>query len=403
MRIAVFTPLLAAGNELESGIGVHYRDLAIGLKQSGEDVEVFHFPYETNQSKSWYFEGIPIHSIGLKNPKIPNIKGLGSLCKTMRFFDLFETAQLFQKSRRVFAKAHESNSFDIIEASSNRGICFGASTLIKRPPIFTRVSTTMRQIFRSENSIPDLNFRLAARFEEKQILRSEHLVTHTKRHANEVSKLLRFTNGKFKIIPHGISTISYFQTQETESCSKDIVKVLYVGRLEHRKGFDVLIQAIQPIVRMFPNIHFDICGSGEMFEKAKSELSKKFPSKIIFHGYQDRHKLDSFYSNCDIFVAPSRYESFGLIYLEAMKFSKPVVACNSGGTPEVVQNGVSGILVKPGNADLLSKAVLLLAKDPALRKKMGETGRARLEKIFSMKTLIETTKSHYLEALAKKN
>ena len=114
MRIAVFTPLLAAGNELESGIGVHYRDLAIGLKQSGEDVEVFHFPYETNQSKSWHFEGIPIHSIGLKNPKIPNIKGLGSLCKTMRFFDLFETAQLFQKSRRVFAKAHESNSFDII-------------------------------------------------------------------------------------------------------------------------------------------------------------------------------------------------------------------------------------------------------------------------------------------------
>ena len=84
-----------------------------------------------------------------------------------------------------------------------------------------------------------------------------------------------------------------------------------------------------------------------------------------------------------------------------MKFSKPVIACNSGGTPEVVKDGITGILVEPGNVDFLAKAVLKLANDQVLRKKMGQEGRIRLEKFFSMKTLIETTKSCYLENLTR--
>ena len=96
MKIAIFTPFFSAGVELESGIGVHYRDLAIGLKQSGEDVVVFHFPYDTTESKSWDFEGIKVHSVGIKTPAITKIRGIGSLCNLVKFFDFFEAFQLLQ-------------------------------------------------------------------------------------------------------------------------------------------------------------------------------------------------------------------------------------------------------------------------------------------------------------------
>ena len=362
---------------------------------------VFHFPYDTTRSNSWDFEGIKIHTIGIKTPAITNISGIGSLCNLVKFFDFFEAFQLFAKSKKVFSKYHSSRSFDIIEASSNRGVAFGVSTLRKRPSIFTRVSTTMRQIFKSENHTSDLNYRLAAKFEERQILRSNHLVTHTQNHANEVSRLLNLNPTRFKLIPHGISTKLRTEFKKSNVLHSNSVRILFVGRLEHRKGFDVLVRAIPTILESFPDIVIDICGSGKMLEKAKACLLPSYSSKIVFHGYQTRDALDLLYSSCDIFVAPSRYESFGIIYLEAMQFSKPVIACNSGGTPEVVLDGITGILVEPGNVDLLKKAVLKLANNKDLRKKMGRAGRNRLEKIFSMKALIGATKSYYLESLTK--
>ena len=388
---------------METGIGIHYRDLAIGLKESGDEVEVFQFPYETTSSRTWNFEGITVHSIGIKSPHFTNFRGIGSLCKLIKFFDFFEAFQLFAKSKAIFSRNKDSKQFDIIEASSNRGVAFGASTLKSRPPIFTRVSTTMKQAFNSEKKQPDLNFRLSANFEEKQIYLSEYIVTHTQKHAKEVSSLLNLSPNMFEVIPHGICPNLRTNAKKTNSRDSRIVKILFVGRLEPRKGFDILMHSIPRIIDSFSDIHFDICGSGELLEISKSNLIPKYLRKISFHGYQTRESLDLFYSNCDIFIAPSRYESFGIVYLEAMKFSKPVIACDSGGTPEVVSDGNTGILVEPGNVESLSKAVLKLANDPELRKKMGVEGRKRHEKFFSIGTLIDTTKNHYLESLEKRD
>ena len=92
-----------------------------------------------------------------------------------------------------------------------------------------------------------------------------------------------------------------------------------------------------------------------MLEKAKASLLPSYSSKIVFHGYQTRDALDLLYSSCDIFVAPSRYESFGIIYLEAMQFSKPVIACNSGGKFLIVLDGNHRNFAEPGNVDFYSK------------------------------------------------
>jgi glycosyltransferase involved in cell wall biosynthesis len=396
LKIAVITPLFSSHLEKECGIGVHYRDLALGLRDSGHSVEVFHFPYDTTESKEYTLENILVHSIGLPSPLIPKLKCLGKLLRAFNYFDFFEALQLFQVTKRVWKAAHLKKNFDVIEATSNRGVAYGISTIKNRPPLFTRVSTTMKQAFESYPKLPDLNYRLAARFEEHQIKRSDYLVTHTQNHANSVAQLLSFNPARFQIIPHSI------RREEPEvspiSNKTDMVRILFVGRLEERKGFDILTKAIPIIMDKSPNVVVHICGEGDLMRVAQTKLNR-FSKKVFFHGYQSRANLDNFYSECDIFVAPSRYESFGLIYLEAMHFGKAIVACNSGGTPEVVKDHETGILVKPEDHLELANSILKLVENSDLRKKLGSAGKSRLKELFSLDQMIQSTVNYYCKAL----
>ena len=236
---------------MDSGIGIHYKDLAIGLKQRGHEVEVFHIPYDLTTSKLWYFDSIPVHSIGLDNPKIPNFRGVGKFCSTFKFFHFFEASKLFKKPKLIFEKLNKLKRFDLIESSSNRGVAYGVSTLKQRPPIFTRVSTLMNQAFNDEDCIAGLNHKIASWFEKKQIEKSEYLVTHTKNHAALVKKQINLGHKKFKIIPHGICDTKIASEFTTELNNHKTLRILFVGKSEFRKGFDTLIESIPQIVKKF--------------------------------------------------------------------------------------------------------------------------------------------------------
>lgn len=378
---------------MDTGIGIHYRDLALTLKRLGHEVRVYQFPYEFTHDGISEFEGIQVSRFGIQPTNLFKIRGIGRLCRIFKYFDFHEATHFFRKSKAVLKAAIKEHNFDVIEATSNRGVACSISFEKKRPPIFTRVSTTMKQAFAHEGTTPDLNYRLASYLECSQIKRSDHLVTHTRCHAKEIANLNGINPDKFTIIPHAIESAScnIHQRKTTD----DSIKILFVGRMEPRKGFDTLLAAIPKVMERFSHVHFDFCGSSQKstLEAAKQRLSCE--SEVTFHGYVERNDLYIFYKNCDIFVAPSNYESFGIIYLEAMRFGKPVVACNSGGTPEVVENEVSGILVPPGDADQLATALVRLCKSQSLRKQMGRAGQRRISKFYSLEKLGEATLNHY--------
>lgn len=177
---------------------------------------------------------------------------------------------------------------------------------------------------------------------------------------------------------------------------RDILKLLFVGRLESRKGIDVLLDAIPEILRQFPNVVLDIVGDDTIRKPDGSTykadfLKRGLPpavlSRITFHGRVEEQDLRAFYRDCDVFIAPSRYESFGLVFLEAMMFGKPVVGCNAGGGPEVVTEGTTGYLIAPGDVVGLQAALFRLIKDPELRATMGSAGRVDYERRFTAKAL----------------
>lgn len=176
-------------------------------------------------------------------------------------------------------------------------------------------------------------------------------------------------------------------------------RVLFVGRLEARKGIDVLLSVGPEILRRFPNVRFDIVGNdrlpgpgGRTYRDAfeQSGVPDDLHDRIVFHGDVDGERLRGFYSSCDVFVAPSRYESFGIIFVEAMMFAKPVIGCLVGGIPEVIDDRVTGLLAVPGDADSLSECLTQLLSDADLCARMGNAGRRRYESQFGKAQMVRT-------------
>jgi glycosyltransferase involved in cell wall biosynthesis len=107
----------------------------------------------------------------------------------------------------------------------------------------------------------------------------------------------------------------------------------------------------------------------QIFERTADATLRK---RVHFTGILSDAELERRYAACNIVVMPSRYESFGLVLLEAMRYGKPIVSSNVGGIAEVIRDGETGLLVPPGDAAALESAIASLAADASLRQRLGQ-------------------------------
>jgi hypothetical protein len=112
-------------------------------------------------------------------------------------------------------------------------------------------------------------------------------------------------------------------------------------------------------------------------------------------GHVSWRELTEWYRKASIFVLPSYYETGGISAIEAMAFGLPVVASRTGGIPEVVEDGVTGILVPPGDSKALGEAVIHLLREPDLRRRLGQAGRQRVLDEFTLDRVLPQTLSVY--------
>ena len=159
--------------------------------------------------------------------------------------------------------------------------------------------------------------------------------------------------------------------------------IISVGRLVHRKGQDKLIEAMPTILQSVPNAHLLLVGEGPYrshLEKLANKLSLN--ESITFVGRILYDKLPNYLSAADVFVMPSRSRFFGLeveglgiVYLEASACGIPVVAGNSGGAPDAVLEGVTGLCVDGTNVNHIAQAVIEICSDAKRASQMGAAGR----------------------------
>jgi phosphatidylinositol alpha-1,6-mannosyltransferase len=168
----------------------------------------------------------------------------------------------------------------------------------------------------------------------------------------------------------------------------DIV-VLSVGRLQRRKGHDLAIRTLSRLRSSLPKIMYLIAGDGEDREYLERLAeANDVVDRVRFLGDVPSAVLPQLYAASDIFLLPNRIENgdiegFGIVFLEAASAGKPVIGGNTGGVPEAVLDGVTGLLVTGTDVDELSGAVARLATDSSLRARFGKAGRRRIEASFT--------------------
>jgi glycosyltransferase involved in cell wall biosynthesis len=200
-----------------------------------------------------------------------------------------------------------------------------------------------------------------------------------------------------EILPLGLEDWTGLPATVPAPLPEGSLRLLFVGRLESRKGIDVLFEVLPRLLARHPQVHVDIVGNdkisgpdGKPYRASfEAGASAELLARVRFHGEVREEELRGFYQACDIFVAPSRYESFGLILVEAMMFGKPVVACRTGGMVEIAEEGHTALLATPGDPASLEECLARLIGDPSLRRAFGQAGRRRYEAHFVPGTMAE--------------
>lgn len=185
----------------------------------------------------------------------------------------------------------------------------------------------------------------------------------------------------------------------------DVFTVGVVARLEKAKGIEWLIRAVARIAAEAGSSNGRICcvivGTGSEEESLRAlARSVGVAERVRFAGYipHAARMMETF----DLFVLPSIEEPFGLVCVEAMASELPVVATRVGGIPEIVKDGETGLLVPPADDEALAKAILRLASDPGLRRRMGEAGRRRFLEFFTAEAMARKTVELYERVLGSR-
>ncbi|MGB9856641.1 MAG: glycosyltransferase family 4 protein [Dictyoglomaceae bacterium] len=166
--------------------------------------------------------------------------------------------------------------------------------------------------------------------------------------------------------------------------------ILFIGRMFYQKGPEYLLRSAPLILSQYPNAKFIFVGTGDLLNSLKEEANNLgLQNKALFTGFVDDSLRNALLNIADICVFPSIYEPFGIVALEAMALSKPVVASNLGGFREIIDSEKDGLLFNPKDIYDLSQKVLSLLKDEHFAKKIGENAKEKVEKNYTWGKIAE--------------
>jgi glycosyltransferase involved in cell wall biosynthesis/GT2 family glycosyltransferase/SAM-dependent methyltransferase len=376
--------------DCNGGICRYTYDLAHGLANLGNEVHII-TKSETNRSFDFLDDNVHVHKIVPYDINFINLPTAMNISYTNLSYSYSVCLTLL--------KLIKNNGIQIIEAPlwDAEGFVF---SLLDSVPMVVRLETPLYKVAEINNWEITKDIKFANWMEGETARRADKVIAISTAIGTLICDHHSVIRDNVVVSPLGIEFPD--NPLFNPNNKKNNFNILFVGRLEKRKGIETLFRAIPEVIDKIPTATFTLVGSdtrsspsGGSYKKyLLRNLNKRYHSFVIFEGFVSEKNLKKYYKNCDVFVAPSLYESFGLIYLEAMAWGKPVIGCNSGGIPEIIENGVTGFLIRPDDDHDLAEKIILL-QDGTMRQKMGECARESVKRNFSIEKMVNHTLSVY--------
>ena len=204
----------------------------------------------------------------------------------------------------------------------------------------------------------------------------------------------------YQIIPNGIDLNHFAASVPPIYELKDgKINILFVGRLERRKGLKYLIEAFLKLKWECPNIRLIIVGPGDLDKESRYILGASNSEDIVIVGRVSYEELPRYYASSDIFCSPAiGSESFGIVLLEAMASGKPIVASDILGYRSIIENSQQGLLFAKKDCDSLARALKSIISNPDLGTRMGISGRQTAQR-YRWSSIAKQVEGYYLNRI----
>ena len=220
--------------------------------------------------------------------------------------------------------------------------------------------------------------------------RVERIVTLSAEGARRIAGITG--NARVSVIPNMVDMRAFRSAAQPQDRDPEL---LFLGRLDPTKGIEELLQAAAKLRERFPRLRLVLAGVGDLRAVEARAASLGIADAVEFPGWVVGERKQALLERASVFVLPSYVENMPVSVLEAMAAGLPVVATSVGAIPEVVEDGVSGVLVPPRDAQALAQAIERVLADPQRRRRMGEAGRARAERDYSVERVMPRLEAMY--------
>jgi glycosyltransferase involved in cell wall biosynthesis len=371
-------------SEVKSGIGVYTRNVARKLLQDG-------------------------HAVTLICPRervLPNLPGmrLRPVCGGLTGSSHIRWVVLSWRFGRALRRALSRYRFDLIHFTDAREALFCPKTGIplvgNMNDYYFAAAPASPWAFRCDYVDWHkrwIYYRFVRFLERRALKKLDAVICNSHHTATVLSQTYRIPDRRLPVIYKSIDQKRYARCPTGDEGGGR--QVLFIGGNVQRKGLPTVIRAAPEVLERFPDVVFSIVGDNQNLDAMKA-LCRRYGVRRSFHfwGWQSHDQIQEHYRRATIFVMPSLIEAFGVVFLEAMAAGVPVIGGDTGGTRELIQDGVNGFLVRPRNHRELADKIVSLFEDEAIRRRLIDGGRQTVGQ-FTVEAMLRQTYALYQRLL----
>ncbi|MDV2683175.1 1,4-alpha-glucan branching protein domain-containing protein [Alkalihalophilus lindianensis] len=368
------------------GLSRHVYDLSRALVQDGHTVHVLTsavdgYPaYETNQ-------GVHVHRIsGLQPEANTFFDWVGSLNVAMAFYG---------------EKLSRTEQFDVIHAHDWLvGVAAKALKTSLKVPLLATIHATEHG--RNNGIHSELQYEINQK-EWELTYEADRVVVCSDYMKNELQTIFSLPEEKLSVIPNGVDLelIRSIKEPSVQFEPNERFTVFTVGRMVKEKGFQTVIDAAELLRERGTRVQFVLAGKGPMLREYQEQVRhRNLEEYVIFLGFISDEERNKWFTKADAAIFPSLYEPFGIVALEGMAAGKPTIVSDVGGLSSIIQHGVNGLKMIPGDRESLVAQVMFLYNHPISREGLATQGLRDVETKFDWGAIAKQTEREFEMCLA---